>query len=438
VAADAASDLAFLAATAKRSIDDLRQALSAVPLDPSRRGASFRAVIDAALDGLEKGIGQRESDFVSAADDTERRAVVRAMRRINLEVMSLHEVTPWIESARGAPVGLGLVYLVDEMVALLLKQSADVVMTPSTTYMYWTYPKPFEDVLTNLGVAYPASNAPVIVAYPIQEPDSLFLHLIIAHELGHSAVTEHKLVQEVLRRDPDRPTTATTLGDAVDEFVTANRVTRAAATGMIRAMVRNWLTELICDGLATAILGPSFLFTAAAFSTPFEPTESSDTHPPFTLRTRLLIERLDAAGWRPLLERAAPSTFNWIETTRTRPMPARAAYFDRLEEALERLAPTIHGVITRHVSGGEFLPAAHDPVEDELARLLDANILPAQLLDRSAVPRRSIILAGWTDSFIKHGDEPEKLAEIVGDRDQQRFLTKGLEMSVILDRWAGV
>jgi hypothetical protein len=39
-------------------------------------------------------------------------------------------------------------------------------------------------------------------------------------------------------------------------------------------------------------------------------------------------------------------------------------------------------------------------------------------------------------AFAKHGDEPVALASIVGDRDQQRFLTKALEMSVVLERWA--
>jgi hypothetical protein len=387
------------------------------------------------LDALHKGIAQRESDFQTAADDAERRAVVRALRRISLEVRALHQVTPWIDSARGATVGLGLVYLVDEMVDALLRQPADVVMTPSTTYMYWTLPKPFEDVLTGLGVGYPSGDAPVIVAYPIQEPDSLFLHLIIGHELGHSAVRDHDLFREVLRRDPDKGATAKTLGDAVTEYLKGKGgTTRPVAVGKVRAMLVSWVTELLCDGLAAAFLGPSFLFTSAAFSTPFDPVEASETHPPFTLRTRLLIDRLDASGWRATVELAAPKTLKWIESAAPK-QPGRPAYFDLLEEAIVRLEPTILDVITDHVGAEAFLPAAHAPVEKELATLLEHNVLPAQLIDRTAAPRRSIILAGWIHAFATHGDDPERFAGVVGDRDQQRFLTKALEMSVILDRW---
>jgi hypothetical protein len=196
--ADAVGDLEFLAATAHRSIGDLQRAVNAVPVDHGRRGAAFRSVIDAVLGALETGVGEQEKKFAAAADEPERRAAVREMRRINFIAMSLHQVTPWIESARAATVSLGLVYFVDEMVAAILKQPADVVITPSGTYNYSTIHRPFVDLLSDLGVAYPQGVAPVIVAYPVHEPDSLFLHLIIAHELGHSAVSEKKLDQEVL------------------------------------------------------------------------------------------------------------------------------------------------------------------------------------------------------------------------------------------------
>jgi hypothetical protein len=57
------------------------------------------------------------------------------------------------------------------------------------------------------------------------------------------------------------------------------------------------------------------------------------------------------------------------------------------------------------------------------------------LIDRTAAPLRSIVFAGWVHAFVVHGDQPVKLAEVVGDRDQQRFLTKALEMSAVLEQW---
>jgi hypothetical protein len=436
MAADAASDLAFLAATAHRSIGDLRRAVDAVPVDPGRRGAAFRSVIDAVLGALETGVGEQEKKFAAAADEHEQRAAVREMRRVNLIAMSLHEVTPWIESARAATVRLGLVYLVDEMVAGILKQPADVVITPSGTYNYSTIHKPFAELLNNLAVPYPAGVAPVIVTYPVHEPDSLFLHLIIAHELGHSAVTEQKLDQEVLKQDPNQAATAAILGPAVAEYVAVMGGTNAAARGSLRAILSNWLTEILCDGVALAFLGPSFVFTATAFSKPFGGPEPFETHPPFTLRMKLLIERLDAWGWRNAVEEAAPEIFTWIEDLANQDQqPGRHQYFLRLEEAINQLAPVIHQLVEDQVSTDRFAHAGHAPLADQLATLLEHSILPAQLLDRTAAPLRSIVFAGWVHALAVHGDEPVKLAEAVGDRDQQRFLTKALEMSAILDRW---
>jgi hypothetical protein len=46
MAADAGSDLEYLAATALRSIGDLRSAVEAVPVGPRQRGGAFRGVIN--------------------------------------------------------------------------------------------------------------------------------------------------------------------------------------------------------------------------------------------------------------------------------------------------------------------------------------------------------------------------------------------------------
>jgi hypothetical protein len=325
------------------------------------------------------------------------------------------------------------------MVGALMKQSADVVITPSATYMYSTIHKPYAEMLNALGVAYPGGAVPVIVAYPVHEPDSLFLHLIIAHELGHSAIAEHDLDQQVYKRDPDPAATAALLTPAVGEYISVEGGTPTAARGRLRVTLRNWLTEIICDSLALAFLGPSFLFTAAAFSTPFGGPEPSDTHPPFTLRMSLLIDRVDAWGWRETIEKEAPQTFKWIESSASRPQQAGPrAYFLRLEEAIKQLAPTINGIVEDHLGDQHFKPEAHEPVAGELRSLLEHTILPAQLIDRTAASRRSITLAGWLHAFTVHGDEPVKLAAVVGDRDQQRFLTKALEMSAILERWEAI
>lgn len=275
--------------------------------------------------------------------------------------------------------------------------------------------------------------------YPLQEPDSLFLHLIIAHELGHSATTEFGIVDSIFGEDPDPAQTRAELAAAVVAYTTAEGATPPVARAKVRAILRKWLTELICDGLALGFFGPSFLYTAAAFSTPFGGPEPSDTHPPFTLRTTFLLRHLDTWGWESHAKAATPATWKWIERAAGLPLLAgRRTYYLRLEETLKRLLPVVTQVLADHLGDDRFAPAAFDEVSDELKTLLEHDILPAQLLDRSAAGRRAIIFAGWLQAFNKHGDGAAGLAAIVGDRALQRFLSKALEMSVVLERWAAL
>lgn len=137
MASGASADLSFLAEAARRSIKDLRAAVSAAaPIRAGDRGTHFLEVVGAYLSALEGAVLEREADLLAAKDETERRSVVRAMRLVNHAVIRLHSFTPWIESTRYGGMGLGLVYFVDEIVAALLRVAADVVMTGDATYMH--------------------------------------------------------------------------------------------------------------------------------------------------------------------------------------------------------------------------------------------------------------------------------------------------------------
>jgi hypothetical protein len=436
VAADASTDFAFLAAAARRSIEDLRRSASLAHPGAGRRGTSFLTVVKSTLDAIDQGVAMRESEFAAATDETEQRSLIRAMQLINIQVMSLHQTVPWMESTHGSDLALGLTYFVDEIGRALLRQSADVVMTPSAQYMYSTNHKPFLPALTALGVRYPCSVPDVIVAYPSQERDSLFLHLVIAHELGHSAIAEHRLDRQVLLRDPDPTATGAILNQAVQEHAAVEGSAPAAARALVRQMLRNWLDELICDGLALGYLGPSFLFTFAAFMTPFGGPVPSGSHPPHTLRTRFLLERIDSWGWRELFETEVPSTFSWIESSgRGAQEAGHQTYYLRLEEAIAGLSQALEAVVGDHLGGERFELESHREAISDLRGLLQYEILPSQLRDGAAADRRSIVLSGWLREFEKYGDTPVALVEIIADRDHQRFLTKALEMSTVLQRW---
>src|SRR5205823_3034 len=161
-------------------------------------------------------------------------------------------------------LGLGLVYFVDEMVAGLLRSTADVVMAPTAAYMYSTVydiPKWLEGALN---VPIPDGPTAIVVAYPVHEPDSLFLHLLIAHELGHSVVPAEGLIAKVHNRNPDDPTAGRTLATAAEHYSAVHGGGDREARAQVATILKDWLTELLCDALGLAFIGPSFLFTFAA------------------------------------------------------------------------------------------------------------------------------------------------------------------------------
>jgi hypothetical protein len=431
-----ANEFEFLVAAARRSIEDLRRSVAAVPSQPGGRGSHFLRVVDETLNALDRTVSGRESDFAAAVDETDRRAVIGAMRTINHNVMGFHSITPWVESTLGSNLALGLIYFVDEMVKGLLQGPADVVITPNTDYMYTARHRPFEQALRALGVTYPGAVSPLVIEYPIQEPASLFLHLIVGHEIGHAVIAEKGLDNDVFAQDPDPPRTQQLLQNAVQEYESVESQPPAVARARIAASLRSWVTELLCDHLAFGFLGPSFLLTAAVFSTPFGGPEPSATHPPFTLRTRLLMDRVDSWGWRSTLEASIPRTFGWIEAGSHVPQEAGArTYFQRLEEVIAALSTTIEGVVGNHLSTHRFEASEYDATATELRDLLTHGVLPAQLQDESAADHRSLVLAGWLEALDQRGDDPSTLPSIVGDRELQGFLTKSLEMSAVLDRW---
>lgn len=111
------------------------------------------------------------------------------------------------------------------------------------------------------------------------------------------------------------------------------------------------------------------------------------------------------------------------------------SYYQTLGSLIVQLSPSIEAVVAEHLGDGLFRPEVFASQAEEISALLDAGILPAQHRDRSAIERRSILLAGWLNRIATGGDGPGRLPEVVAERDFQAFLAKALEMSAVLERW---
>lgn len=440
MAADETSDFAFLAAAARRSTSDIRRVLDRVPRVKDERGSHYLEVIAATLDALDSAVNDRETEFAAASDPADKQAIVVATRQINLYAMSLHGITADIENAAEPPLDLGLVYLVDQLVTDLLKQKADIIMLPGLHYNYSTGFRPFENQLRALGVAtYPVSVPPIEVRYPIQEADSLFLHLIVAHEIGHHVIDQEKVDEKVLASDPDPTANAASLNTAISEFETIHSTSKVRARAEVLRRLRGWLNELICDAVAFGVIGPAYLLTFAAFIMPLAGPEPSPTHPPVMLRLKLLLRLMDNWDWGPVTDQEIPTIRAWMKEISERPMrPGTESYYNHLDQILGRFDDQIQAEVEQTLAVSRFTRPVYEQEAGQLRALLDHHVLPAQLDDKSSPNLKTIVLAGWLAALSSAGDEPEALVKIVDNRTYQRFLAKALEMSTVLRTWSSL
>ena len=240
----------------------------------------------------------------------------------------------------------------------------------------------------------------------------------------------------MLAHDPDRTATSALLATAVQDYSAAHAAPTSAAVAAIRSMLFSWLTELMCDALAAKLLGPSFLLTSFAFGAPFGPLDASDTHPPSALRADLLLSQLNAAGWSPVLDGYLPVTRTWMAASAAVPLsPTTPGYFRHLADVMRHLRDVIPVRAEYHLGSKAFDAGEFAKVDVELGELLSAGVLPVQLLDGSPIARPCIILAGWLHQFATQGDDPGTLIAATTEGDNQRFLAKALEMSVVLENW---
>lgn len=430
-----ADDLTFLRETCDRHAADLDALLPAIGDSP--RGTALVEVVRQALDGLKAAVAGLAAEFGKAGDDKDREAVVEKARGFSYNLRLLHMALPWIESARRLGVSQGELLLFDEMGEAILGTPVDVVPTPEATYMYAARPRPFRSAFRAIKHPYPSVAPPVIVYYPTAERQSLFMHLCMAHELGHGGVLERDLLRAVEKVSTAQSSDVTArLAEAGLILHRDTALDKTLAQARARVAFRDWLEEALCDALALSYLGPSYLLTSVAFGLQFSGRAPSESHPSQSFRTSLLLDQMDEVGWLAEFEDALPNMANWIKSIASQTStPNGDAYLLKVEETIRLLAGSVRAVAS--LSGHAFLPTNFKD-GDELAELMEARILPAQLLSGQPADRRSIIYAGWLHGFMEHGDNPASLVAITSDRSFQAFLTKAIEMSAILEKWEKV
>ncbi len=427
-----ALDVEFLLAAAAHEIDSLRGDRRLTPL-PGNRGAALRDHLFDLIGAVEHRMTQAPP---ATAPHIVRRAFARSLRQSIVMLRGAHAALPWLAATRTPNVNLGSLYVTEECARILVGTNVDLVVVPDPEFMYSTTSWPFSAVV-NMTSGFTPTNMrrPIVLNYPISDADRLLLHPIFAHELGHASVDEHQLVSAVETELDNDPAFTTALQSKVNDMA-SNHWTALAPTqisGIIRARLRDWIEELLCDHLAIEAVGPSFIWSFVLFVLPLGYGEPGEEHPPTTVRIKLALDHLTRRGWRPYLERVAPDVTSWIDQIAADAVGVLEPPFDFLRDQLMSHATVIQDVAMQRAGGGALDANASEPQADEAADLIRRLILPVGLT--TPLDARAILLGGWQHAFQEHGDAPSGLIAALDDRRLQELVGKAIEMSTVASAW---
>jgi hypothetical protein len=425
------NDLELLLASIGQEISALRDDRRLAPL-PGSRGAALRDHVLDLLGAVDHRIAQQPDPGASQAVH---RAFARSLRQGIVVLRGAHAALPWLAATRAPNINLGSLYVTEECARILVGTDVDLVVVPDPEFMYSTTSWPFSAVIEGThGFTSTAKRRPIVLNYPLSDSDRLLLHPIFAHELSHASVDEHKLVAAVESRlDADPP-----FLEALQHTVTAMSAdwpaaTQTQITGTLRASLRDWIEELLCDHLATEAMGPAFMWSFAAFAMPLTYGEPTPVHPPNTMRIRLILNHLTRRGWRPYLDRVAPKVTAWLDGVAADANGSLSVPFPFLRDQLLTHESALQDAATGRIGSGSLDPKTSEPEAKKAADLLERLILPVGL-DGPLEPR-SILLGGWQEALRKNSDRPEGLVKALEDRPLQDLVGKAIEMSTVTSSW---
>jgi hypothetical protein len=413
-------------------IERLRTALPAGEPEPGRETVRL---VSRLLDRFESERSKIVAE-IEAAPDNERQYLARGLERlfIDLRIFQPH-LTPFVRDAGRTSNPLGLMIVVESLIATLLPNGADPVLHFEEQHQYATMD--LARSLRNLWLQLPNgqddrddlwdwdSSPPVVFFVPDIDPDNAMLLPILAHEVGHQAIWQSDLGSQVMTGCADnlQPLFDTALASDTD-----------LDPYTLRRQLMLWIDEMLSDALATILCGPSFLFSAAAFLPAPAMGSPESSHPFSNERIALTLRLLDEVGWTHVLDDRVPDVTNWLRGISTRFHRTGSARETFLLSAIDVVTPHIVGIAKKHVSGAALDPQHFEGLYPELQVLLGKGIPPAQVGEQP-VQQWEAVLAGWLQQIAVNGDNPRSIAIAAQNQLTNERVLKAVELARIVQLW---
>jgi len=217
---------------------------------------------------------------------------------------SLHELVRPAEDAHTLSIPVAFIEFLERPLSEIPGlEGCRVVISHTAELNYLQYPRTnlryhariYEGIVEN-APEFPKKLA--LIAMPYSQGASLFLNLVICHELGHFAFEELGL-DESLSRDIDA---------ALRETLAGYATLSEPDLSWCRERLKYWSEEIYCDRFAIGLIGPAYsfayieLFDIIGTSDTDDMREFSDTHPSDACRFREHTDQLLAGDWWGFLE----------------------------------------------------------------------------------------------------------------------------------------
>lgn len=419
------NSLTLTEAHVRHKAERLRNELKSLP--QSGRGASLNDVLTFMLNRVDSTIDKAANRLRAHSDDVDQMGRLELMRP-TLDIMH-SAYAKYSDAIARDDIPVGLLHLVDEIMADVGLKNADPIICLNPNDMYST--ESLEDKLLATpdfnDVAQYSGRPPIAINLPAIDPANALLSPILIHEAGHSSATDREGMLEALKRQIDK----SAFNEILDaELEAANSNADDNGRSDFVDLCYRWWAEYLCDAVAIAVAGPSFLFALTAFSPPYDAEKISE-HPFERDRIAFALRQLELAGWLPWLQSEVPDFLAWaraeleIAVTHTR---GRIAF---LREVSFRFRDEMIAVGRAAVSNELRYPDCSEAVR-AAAELLSRRI-PAVDHRGETFTAWEIVLAGWKVGLGEHlphleegecrqafAAEDEALEEVPGCEEEPR------------------
>lgn len=188
-------------------------------------------------------------------------------------------------------------------------EGCDMVISHTSALNYFFNPRAnlryyAEKYQAVVGGSPPFPKRLALIEMPYSQGTSLFLNLVICHELGHFAFEELG-IEEQLSREIDSALKTLSEYDRMSE----------PDLSWCRERLRYWSEEIYCDRFAIGLIGPAYsfayveLFDTIGTSDTDDVVEFYDTHPADACRFKEHADQLRGSGWWSLLDESPRTSY---------------------------------------------------------------------------------------------------------------------------------